>query len=602
MAIREESLDRDATPERSHPAKGDGREFTLAMPSVKPAGSMPNQPSFAFSGEGRVGRLAVEAGLITDEQLTFAIHEQEKSGKHLTDLLHELYGISAETTQSLQAQDAGIGSVDLARLRIDALALKKVTRQFALDNKLIPVSLSKDRLTVAMSNPFELATLDELQFMTRLYIDTRYAPESKIVEAIRIYYEAAHEGTTAQQKKEEKQDYTEDNAGEGNVGAQVIRLVDSLVNRAIKEEATDIHIEPEVDSLGVRFRIDGILHVRPFISKVLQPAVITRIKIMANMDISESRLPQDGRISFPWERKVYDLRVSTFPTIHGEKVVTRILDKERVILGLEHLGLKPAVLSIFRKSITRPNGVILVTGPTGSGKTTTLYSTLNYVSSAERNVMTLEDPVEYEIPNIRQSQINPRAGLTFASGLRAMLRQDPDIILVGEMRDAETAEVAIRAALTGHLVFSTLHTNDAVGAIPRLLDMGVHPSLMASTFVAIVGQRLVRQICTHCKEPVKNDEALLKLVELDQSPEQTFYRGKGCMHCYETGYRGRIGLFEVLAVSPSLAEMITPNVTAKAILDKAKEDGMTTMMEDGVEKAKEGLTTLEEVVRVAYTV
>ncbi len=602
MAIREESLDRDPSRERSQPAKGDGREFTLATPSVKPAGSRPNRPSFAFSGEGRVGQLAVEAGLITDNQLTFAVHEQEKSGKHLTVLLHELYGISAETTQSLQAQDAGIASVDLTRLRIDPLALKKVTRQFALDNKLIPVSLSKDRLTVAMANPFELATLDELQFKIRLYIDTRYAPESKIVEAIRMYYEAAGGGTPAQQKKEEKQDYTEEKAEEGNVGAQVIRLVDSLVNRAIKEEATDIHIEPEGESLGVRFRIDGILHVRPFINKTLQPAVITRIKIMANMDISESRLPQDGRISFLREGKSYDLRVSTFPTIHGEKVVTRILDKERVILGLEQLGLKPAVLNIFKKSVTRPHGVILVTGPTGSGKTTTLYSTLHYVSSAERNVMTLEDPVEYEIPNIQQSQINPRAGLTFASGLRAMLRQDPDIILVGEMRDAETADVAIRAALTGHLVFSTLHTNDAIGAIPRLLDMGVNPSLMASTFVAIIGQRLVRQVCSHCKEPVNNDEAVLKLVGLDQSQEHTFYRGKGCMRCYETGYRGRIGVFEVLAVSPSLAQMITRDVTSKAILDKAKEEGMTSMMEDGIEKAMEGLTTLEEVVRVAYTV
>ncbi len=417
-----------------------------------------------------------------------------------------------------------------------------------------------------------------------------------------MYYEGDGEGVAPQAKKEEKEDYTKDKAGEGNVGAQVIRLVDSLINRAVKEEATDIHIEPEGDSLAVRFRIDGILHVRPFISKTLQPAVITRIKIMANMDISESRLPQDGRISFNWEGRSYDLRVSTFPTIHGEKVVTRILDKERVILGLEQLGLKPAVLSIFRKSVTRPHGVILVTGPTGSGKTTTLYSTLNYVSSAEKNVMTLEDPVEYEIPNIQQSQINPRAGLTFATGLRAMLRQDPDIILVGEMRDAETADVAIRAALTGHLVFSTLHTNDAIGAIPRLLDMGIHPSLMASTFVAIIGQRLVRQICSHCKEPAKSDDSVLKLLGIENGGDQTFYRGKGCMRCFETGYRGRIGIFEVLAVSPKLAQMITSHVTAKEILETAKEEGMATMMEDGIDKAMQGLTTLDEVIRVAYTV
>ena len=303
MANRDVSLGKDSTREGTVPTKGNGQELALAKSPDKPAGPKPSRPAFAFSGEGRVGQLAVEAGLITDEQLTTAIHEQEKSGKHLTDLLHELYGITSETTQSLQAQDAGIGAVDLARLRIDPLALKKVTRQFAMENKLIPVSLSKNRLTVAMANPFELATLDELQFKTRLYIDTRYAPESKIVEAIRMYYETADERAPAQQKKEEKLDYTEEKSEEGNVGSQVIRLVDSLMNRAIKEEATDIHIEPEGDSLAVRFRIDGILHVRPFISKALQPAVITRVKIMANMDISESRLPQDGRISFQWEGK-----------------------------------------------------------------------------------------------------------------------------------------------------------------------------------------------------------------------------------------------------------------------------------------------------------
>lgn len=572
-----------------------------------------------------LGRLAVEAGLITDQQLALAIYEQEKSGKLLPDLLQELYGLGAETVQYLQAEDAGIERVDLLRVRVDQEALRKVPSKFALEHRLLPISLSQDRLTVAMANPFDLAALDQLQFMTRLYIDARYAAESKIMEAIEKYYGGATNGSAQAEKKEEKESYAGIQEGEETVGPQVIRLVDALIGRAIREEATDIHVEPEEKSVKTRFRVDGILHSRPNISKILQPAVITRIKIMANIDISENRVPQDGRISFSWEGKSYDLRVSTFPTIYGEKVVLRILDKERVIVGLEHLGFSSAALAIFKKSIQRPNGIVLVTGPTGSGKTTTLYSTLAFVNSAERNIMTLEDPVEYEIGDIHQSQINTKAGLTFASGLRAMLRQDPDIILVGEMRDAETVDVAIRAALTGHLVFSTLHTNDAVGAIPRLLDMEVNPSLMASTFVAIIGQRLIRKICPNCKEVTMPDDSLLQLVGLSRNRQEdrsafevfrqtdrqipalsrdrqeiTFYHGKGCTRCFQTGYRGRIGIFEILAISPAIAQMIGQRSPAQSIVQKAREEGMITMMEDGVEKAGQGITTLDEVVRVAY--
>ena len=591
---------------------------------MAPSGKEVEFPKRASKKRG-LGRLAVEAGLITDQQLSLAIYEQEKTGKLLPDLLQELYGLGAETIQYLLAEEAGIERVDIARVRVDQEALKKVPSQFASEHKLLPISLSQNRLTVAMANPFDLAALDQLQFMTRLDIDARFAPESKIVEAIEKFYRGTVNGSAPAEKKEEKESYASVQEGEATIGPQVVRLVDALIGRAIREEATDIHVEPEEKSVGARFRVDGILHNRPNISKILQPAVITRIKIMANIDISESRVPQDGRISFPWEGRSYDLRVSTFPTIYGEKIVMRVLDKERVILGLEQLGFSPAALAIFKKSVQRPNGIILVTGPTGSGKTTTLYSTLAFVNSTERNIMTLEDPVEYEIPDIHQSQINPKAGLTFASGLRAILRQDPDIILVGEMRDAETVDVAIRAALTGHLVFSTLHTNDAVGSIPRLLDMDVNPSLMASTFVAIIGQRLVRKVCPHCKEITMPDESLLQLVgisrakqedrstfevfhQTDKQPvvvnrekqEITFYHGKGCTRCFQTGYRGRIGIFEILALSPAISQMIAQRSSAQAILQKAREEGMTTMMEDGVEKAGQGVTTLEEVIRVAY--
>jgi len=548
-----------------------------------------------------MGRLAVEAGLITDRQLALALAEEEKTGKSLPDLFQGLFGLSAETIQYLIAEEAGIEQVDLTRARIDSEALKKIPSQFALEHKLIPISLSQNRLTVAMANPFELSTLDQLQFMTRLYIDARFAPESKIKEAVEKHYGAGGDNSVRVEAREEKGGYTDPQEGEETVGLQVIRLVDTLIGRAIREEATDIHVEPEEKNLRIRFRIDGVLHGRPNISKVLQPAVTTRTKIMASMDISENRLPQDGRISFALEGRSYDLRVSTFPTINGEKIVMRILDKERTVVGLESLGFSPSALEVFKKGVQRPNGIILVTGPTGSGKTTTLYSTLAFVTTNEKNIMTLEDPVEYEIADLNQSQINPKAGLTFASGLRAMLRQDPDIILVGEMRDAETVDVAIRAALTGHLVFSTLHTNDAVGAIARLLDMDVNPSLMASTFVAIVGQRLVRKICSYCREAALPESSLLQLIGLNPlQPETTFYRGKGCLRCFQTGYRGRIGIFEILAVSAAIAQMIVQRSSAQMILRKAREEGMTTMMEDGVQKAARGVTSLDEVVRVAY--
>ncbi|HEY2988017.1 MAG TPA: GspE/PulE family protein [Candidatus Binatia bacterium] len=571
----------------------------------KLAGSGGRQPAAGGKRKG-LGELAVASGLITDAQLALALQQQQKSGRPLPELLQELCGLARETVQELLAADAGIDKVDLARVTIESEALAKVSSDFAMEHRLVPISLAQNRLTVAMANPFDLAALDQLQFMTRLYINARYAPESKIVDALGKFYGIAADVPGQVEKVEKKADresYAKIHEGEETIGPHVIRLVDALLGRGIREEATDIHIEPEENNLKVRFRIDGILHLRPGVTKSLQPAVITRIKIMANMDISENRVPQDGRISFSWEGKSFDLRVSTFPMIYGEKVVLRVLDKEKVVVGLEKLGFSPAAQLLFERSVRRPHGIILVTGPTGSGKTTTLYSTLVFINSAEKNIITLEDPVEYEIPDIQQSQINPKAGLTFATGLRAVLRQDPDIIFVGEMRDSETVDVAIRAALTGHLVFSTLHTNDAVGSISRLLDMEVNPSLMASTFVAIVGQRLVRKICSHCKELATPDPALLQLAGLaDKNPAVTFYRGAGCARCLETGYRGRIGIYEILAVTPGIAQLISQRQPDQVIQQKAKEEGFTTMMEDGLEKVARGLTTLDEVIRVAYTV
>jgi type IV pilus assembly protein PilB len=548
-----------------------------------------------------MGALAVEAGLIGPDQLELLLREQEKTGRPVPVLLQDLFNLNADAIRYLIARESGIESVDLGRTRVEPEALKRVPKDFATEHKLIPVSLTQNRLTVAMADPFELSTLDQLHFMTRLYIDSRFATAENIKKAIDTHYGAASSEPAPVEARAERTSYAAPQESEDAVGAQVIRLVDTLIGRAVREEATDIHLEPEEKNIRVRFRIDGVLHARPNISKALQPASSTRIKIMANLDISENRLPQDGRIGFPLDGKDYDLRVSTFPTLHGEKIVMRILDKDRMVVGLDKLGFSPSALELFKRGVQRPNGIILVTGPTGSGKTTTLYSTLAFVSSSEKNIMTLEDPVEYEIADLNQSQINPKAGLTFASGLRAMLRQDPDIILVGEMRDAETVDVAIRAALTGHLVFSTLHTNDAVGAIARLLDMEVNPSLMASTFVVIVAQRLVRQVCAHCREAAVPDRSLLQLIGLTAGkPMPSFYNGKGCARCFGTGYRGRFGIFEVLAVSPVIAQLIAQRSSGQAILLKAREEGMMSMMEDGIQKAARGITSLDEVIRVAY--
>jgi type II secretory ATPase GspE/PulE/Tfp pilus assembly ATPase PilB-like protein len=512
--------------------------------------------------------------------------------------------VAEEEPTRLLAEEAGVERVDLEQVGMVPAALELVSADVAFALKVFPVAVSEETLVVAMANPLDLPTIDELQNLTGRYIEVRYAPEPEILKALRRSYKRV-----APEEREEELRFSAEEAsvqvaaaGEEIVGAQVINLVNSLISLAIRDTATDIHIEPEEKSVASRFRIDGILHTGPPIPKHFQAAVTTRIKIMGGMNISENRLPQDGKTRFAEDGRTLDLRISTFPTVHGENIVLRLLDKERLVLGLEQLGFAPGALRIFQDSIQRPNGIILVTGPTGSGKTTTLYAALAQLNSQERNIVTLEDPVEYEMPGIRQSQINLKAGLTFATGLRAILRQDPDIILVGEIRDGETVEVAIRSALTGHLVFSTLHTNDAMGAIPRLLNMGVEPYLLASGLVSVMAQRLVRVICPHCRERVEPDEALLKTAGLDPRPEGAwFYRGRGCSQCRHTGYKGRIAICEIVSITPTLSRLIMEQADSKRLERQAQEEGMERMMEDGLRKVFQGTTTLEEVIRVAHT-
>lgn len=507
---------------------------------------------------------------------------------------------------NLLVEEAGVERVDLTKIEWESRVLDLVPADFALEKNVLPLAADEDTLTVAMANPLDLPTIDALQNLTGLYVAVKYAPEAELIRVLRQSYRKK----APQETKEPSgaQPFEEvslgvETAGEEVRRSQVIEMVNSVIALAIRGEATDIHLEPEEHSVQCRFRIDGILRPGPTIPKHFQAAVTSRIKIMAGMNIAENRLPQDGKARFTLDGRPFDLRVSTFPTLFGENIVLRILDKERTFLGLEHLGFSARALPVFKAAIQRPNGIILVTGPTGSGKTTTLYAALNNLNSKETHIITLEDPVEYEIKGVRQSQINLRAGLTFAAGLRAILRQDPDIILVGEIRDAETVEVAIRAALTGHLVFSTLHTNDALGAIPRLLNMGVEPYLLSSSLVAVMAQRLVRVICKECKEEREPKEEVLKAVGFLEKPKgKRFTYGRGCAHCYYTGFKGRVGICEIVPISPALTGLIAERADSKKLEQQAREEEMVPMLQDGLDKVFAGITTLEEVIRVAYTV
>ena len=553
----------------------------------------------AEAPKGRLGERLIKAGVISEEQLELALKEQKRTGEFLGELLQHLGFVTEEAISSVLADQAGVSQIDLANYLIDAEVLNLVPEDFARKYKLIPLSLEDNRLTIAMANSFDVFALDEVQKMTHTYVDALSATESEVLNAIEQHY--AMKGETSNLLEEIIHLAESGSISEEDLAKQspIIRLVDQLIIQGVKDGATDIHFEPEEKTLRVRYRIDGILQSGPSIPKGLQAPTIARIKIMSDLNISENRLPQDGKIRFYIGKKRVDLRVSTFPTVFGENVVLRILDKSRLILGLHKLGFTVENLNKFKKLLINTNGIILVTGPTGSGKTTTLYSALSYINNMEKNIITLEDPVEYELPLICQSQINPKAGLTFATGLRSILRQDPDIILVGEIRDSETAEMAIRSALTGHLVFSTLHTNDSAGSIPRLLDMGMEPFLISSSLIGVMAQRLIRLICRNCKEPVEPEEEILEQLNIERDGHR-FFRGKGCKECNHTGYKGRFALFEILFISPAIKKLINERAESNLIQKTACEEGMTTLFQDALHRAFQGETTLEEVLRVTY--
>ena len=500
---------------------------------------------------------------------------------------------------------------ELAPDGVEAALVAKIPIGVAKRYRFVPVQMDGDILVVATSNPLDVQTFDELRLVLGRKIRLIAAPEREILKAINMLYD--QETSSAEQmvqnlangeeedrvlsELEEVEDLLDD-ASE----APVIKLVNLVLSQAIRARASDVHIEPYQRELKIRYRIDGVLYNRHVLPRRFHSAIVSRVKIMAKLDIAERRLPQDGRIMIKIGDRDIDIRVSVVPTTFGERIVMRLLDKASIFYSLEEIGLSADKLKIINRLIRGGNGIILVTGPTGSGKTTTLYAALDKINSPDKNIITIEDPVEYQLHGIGQIQVNPKIGLAFADGLRSIVRQDPDVILVGEIRDTETAEIAIHAALTGHLVFSTLHTNDAAGAITRLVDMEIEPFLVASSVVAIIAQRLVRVICPGCREAYEPERAVLREVGLaeEQQTQYTFYRGKGCSECFETGYKGRTGIYEILVVDDTIKSLILRSSHGPAIKAVAVKKGMTTLWQDGIRKVLDGTTAMDEILRVTH--
>jgi len=546
----------------------------------------------------KIGEILTAQGLITKEQLDEGLLQQKQVKKRIGQILIDLGYLTEADVYSALGDQLGVPYVSLSFYSVDPSVINLIGEQFARQYKVMPLFRICNSLTLGMDDPLNLGVIDQVVRATGLEVEPSICSAQDIEQAIDHYY-----GTTGEMEEvvqvlgaEEKEEAVDTYSLAAQASdAPIVKLVNLLLAQAVKERASDIHIEPEETMLRVRFRIDGIMREIYTQPKKLQGAIISRMKIMSNLDIAERRVPQDGRIQMMVEGKPIDLRVSTLPTVYGENIVMRILDKSNLRVKLDDLGFG-VMEGRVRGMLERPNGLILVTGPTGSGKTTTLYSALNEVSKMDKNTITLEDPIEYRLPLIRQSQVNVKAGMTFAAGLRSILRQDPDIVMVGEIRDAETAKIAVEAAMTGHLVLSTLHTNDAPGALPRLVDMNVEPFLVATATAGVLAQRLVRRICVSCKTAYEPPESILKAIGLEG--KGTFlYKGEGCRVCSGSGFKGRLGIYEVLVINEEIRDLVIQTASADKIRRAAMDDGMLTLRQDGVKKALEGLTTIEEVMR-----
>jgi len=563
----------------------------------------------------KLGEMLVQAKIITPEQLKEALEIQRREGGRLGQHLMKLGYVTEEQITQILSRQYGVPSVNLSKLEIDPEITNLVPVGVCQKYMVMPIRRVGATLTIAMVDPTNVFALDDIKFMTGLNVEPVVATEEGIKKAIEKYYGASWdeklktvlgdmEGTAEEiEVKAEEEEIDIAELEKSSEDAPVVRLVNLILSEAVQRGASDIHIEPYEKDYRIRFRIDGVLYEVMSPPLKLKDAVASRIKILSQLDISEKRLPQDGRIKVKMKTKTgtkdLDIRVSVLPTLFGEKIVMRLLDKDQLRLDMTQLGFEPSSLEKFLKAISKPYGMVLVTGPTGSGKTNTLYSALSRLNTPEVNIMTAEDPVEFNLHGINQVQMHERIGLNFATALRSFLRQDPNIIMVGEIRDFETAEIAIKAALTGHLVLSTLHTNDAPSSVSRLLNMGIEPFLVSTSLLLVVAQRLVRRICPQCKQPITYPpEALIDVgFSPDEIPNLRLYKGAGCPNCNNTGYRGRIGVFEVMEVSDTIREMILEGASTLELKHQAREEGMITLRESGLIKVRQGITTIEEVLR-----
>ena len=567
-------------------------------------------PKKTFTNK-RIGDILIEKGLITPQQLEEAIEMQINGNpKKLGEIFVEIGVITREELYEVLQYVYETEYVDLSNYVIDPEVISLISEKTALRLKLIPISKNNGELIIAMANPLDVYAIDFVRDHTKIKkITSLMAPEEDILNAITNYYELGEYDDIIERLgaevvfKDEEEEEDSKRLEAISKEAPIIQLVNMLIVQGVKDRASDVHIEPDEKGLLVRFRIDGMLHDIRTLPNAIKSAIVSRIKILAKMDIAERRLPQDGRFQVKFGTREVDLRVSTIPTVLGEKVVLRLLDKSKGLIKLDQLGFIPEQLEEFKSIIYKSYGIILLTGPTGSGKTTTLYAALNEVNSKDKNIITVEDPVEYKLNRINQIQVKQKINLTFANTLRSILRQDPDIIMVGEIRDAETAQIAVQAALTGHLVLSTLHTNDAASAITRLIDMDVETFLISSSVIGVIAQRLVRVICENCKEEYEPGKDVISGLNIKANSNAdgkvTLYRGTGCSMCKNTGYYGRTSIYELIVLDEEIRSLIISKASNNIIKDAAIKKGMKTLKDSGLEKAMQGITTIEEVLRVA---
>jgi type II secretory ATPase GspE/PulE/Tfp pilus assembly ATPase PilB-like protein len=550
-----------------------------------------------------IGQILIAQGILTEDQLRIALLEQLKTNQPVGKLLVNLGFVSEATLRDALSEKLGLQSVDLTQIVVDSVALKLVPRDFARRHHIFPVALDRDtrKLIIALADTNNIVALDQVRAHLRgeFELETRLAGETEIARAIEQYYghDFSIDGILHEIETGEI-DYQSLQASGDAYSQPVVRLISALLADAVERAASDIHFEPEQNFLRIRYRIDGVLRQIRSLHKTYWPAMAVRIKVMSKMNIAETRAPQDGRISLTLTGRAVDFRVSSQATTHGENIVLRILDRQKGIVPLDGLGLEHGQLAMLKKMIARPEGLILVTGPTGSGKTTTLYSVLNHINTDGLNIMTLEDPVEYPMTLIRQTSVNEAAKMDFGNGIRSLMRQDPDVILVGEIRDEDTATMAFRASMTGHQVYSTLHTNSAVGAIPRLLDIGIVPDILAGNIIGVIAQRLVRRLCKHCKQPHEPTAAERALLGGAGERSPKLYRAVGCDQCDYQGYKGRMAIMELLKMDAELDELVAHRATGRELQKAAVSKGFRTLADDGVRRVLDGSTSLEELIRV----